>query len=28
LPILGDIQNMETISKRMIEDYHKKNYVG
>lgn len=28
LPILGDIRNMETISKRMIEDYHKKNYVG
>lgn len=28
LPILGDIANMETISKEMIEQYHSHNYVG
>jgi predicted Zn-dependent peptidase len=28
LPILGDIRNMETITKEMIEEYHNRNYVG
>jgi predicted Zn-dependent peptidase len=28
LPILGDIANMETITKEMIEQYHNQNYVG
>jgi predicted Zn-dependent peptidase len=28
LPILGDIRNMETISRNMIEEYHNRNYVG
>lgn len=28
LPILGSIQNMQTISKEMIEEYHNQNYVG
>ena len=28
LPILGFIQNMQTISKEMIESYHRENYVG
>lgn len=28
LPILGYIHNMQTISKEMIENYHKENYVG
>lgn len=28
LPILGSIQNMQTISKEMIEHYHNQNYVG
>lgn len=28
LPILGDIRNMETINREMIEDYHNQNYVG
>lgn len=28
LPILGDIANMETISREMIEQYHNENYVG
>lgn len=28
LPILGSIQNMQTISKEMIEKYHSDNYVG
>ena len=28
LPILGSIQNMQTISKEMIEEYHDTNYVG
>ena len=28
LPILGSIQNMQTISKENIVDYHNQNYVG
>lgn len=28
LPILGDIKNMETINRDMIEEYHNRNYVG
>lgn len=28
LPILGDIKNMETISRDMIKEYHETNYVG
>ena len=28
LPILGDIKNMQTISRDMIQDYHDTNYVG
>ena len=28
LPILGDLANMETINKQMIEHYHTTNYVG
>ena len=28
LPILGYIHNMQTISKDMIENYHRENYVG
>lgn len=28
MPILGDIRNMETISRDMIEEYHNRNYVG
>ena len=28
LPILGFIQNMQTISKEMIESYHRENYIG
>jgi predicted Zn-dependent peptidase len=25
---LGDIRNMETITREMIEEYHNRNYVG
>jgi predicted Zn-dependent peptidase len=28
LPILGDLKNMQTISREMIEQYHNENYVG
>ena len=28
LPILGDISNMETITRDMIVKYHRENYVG
>ena len=28
LPILGDIRNMQTINRDMIQQYHDKNYVG
>ena len=28
LPILGDISNMQTITREMIVQYHKENYVG
>lgn len=28
LPILGSIQNIQTISQDMIIDYHQTNYVG
>lgn len=28
LPILGDIRNMQTISRDMIQDYHDRHYVG
>jgi predicted Zn-dependent peptidase len=28
LPILGDIRNMQTISRDMIKEYHDRNYVG
>lgn len=28
LPILGYLQNMQTISRDMIQEYHNQNYVG
>ena len=28
LPILGDIRNMQTITRDMIQDYHDRHYVG